>query len=131
MGELSGPSQHPGIGQLRGRATRPNAFGSLGAFGSVFAQELELIAGGRRRAGLSRLALRTGDHLAAQSRVARQDAEVAEQMEARWGHTSDQASCARHQALNVVDLVLPRLLIGEKIQGDDVAALGLGGFNAL
>jgi molybdenum cofactor cytidylyltransferase len=36
--------------------------------------------------------------------------------------------CARHQALNVVDLVLPRLLIGEKIQRDDVAALGLGGF---
>ena len=38
--------------------------------------------------------------------------------------------CARHQALNVVDLVLPRLLIGEKIQRDDVAALGLGGFIA-
>ena len=38
--------------------------------------------------------------------------------------------CARHLPLNVVDLVLPRLLIGEKIQGDDVAALGLGGFIA-
>jgi len=31
---------------------------------------------------------------------------------------------------DVVDLVLPRLLIGEKIQQDDVAALGLGGFIA-
>jgi hypothetical protein len=53
-------------------------------------QKLELIATGRRRAGLSRIVRRTRDHLAAQSRVARQDAEVAEQMEARWRHSSDE-----------------------------------------
>jgi molybdenum cofactor cytidylyltransferase len=35
--------------------------------------------------------------------------------------------CARYPALNVVDLVLPRMLTGERIGRDDVAALGAGG----
>jgi molybdenum cofactor cytidylyltransferase len=38
--------------------------------------------------------------------------------------------CARQPALNVVDFVLPRLLSGERITQDDVAALGLGGMIA-
>jgi molybdenum cofactor cytidylyltransferase len=35
--------------------------------------------------------------------------------------------CSRHPAHNVVDLVLPRLLAGERMGRDEVAALGAGG----
>lgn len=35
--------------------------------------------------------------------------------------------CARSLARNVVDLVLPRLLVGERLTREDVACLGLGG----
>jgi molybdenum cofactor cytidylyltransferase len=35
--------------------------------------------------------------------------------------------CSRHPAHNVVDLVLPRLLAGERMGRDDVASLGIGG----
>jgi methylmalonyl-CoA mutase cobalamin-binding subunit len=36
--------------------------------------------------------------------------------------------CARGLKRNVVDLVLPRLLLGDRLERRDVAALGLGGF---
>lgn len=35
--------------------------------------------------------------------------------------------CARGMRRNVVDLVLPRLLLGDRLKREDVAALGLGG----
>lgn len=35
--------------------------------------------------------------------------------------------CARSRHINVIDLVLPRLLAGERVQGGDLAALGEGG----
>jgi molybdopterin biosynthesis enzyme len=36
--------------------------------------------------------------------------------------------CARGLKRNVVDLVLPRLLLGDRLERGDIAALGLGGF---
>jgi molybdenum cofactor cytidylyltransferase len=36
--------------------------------------------------------------------------------------------CAQSLKRNVVDLVLPRLLLGDRLDRRDVAALGLGGF---
>ncbi|MFQ5576662.1 MAG: molybdopterin-binding protein [Anaerolineae bacterium] len=36
--------------------------------------------------------------------------------------------CARSAARNVVDMVLPRLLLGDRLNRADVAALGLGGY---
>ncbi|MGD8489009.1 MAG: molybdopterin-binding protein [Anaerolineae bacterium] len=36
--------------------------------------------------------------------------------------------CARGLKRNVVDLVLPRLLLGDRLERRDIAALGLGGF---
>lgn len=36
--------------------------------------------------------------------------------------------CARGLRRNVVDLVLPRLLLGDRLERQDIAALGLGGF---
>ena len=36
--------------------------------------------------------------------------------------------CAKGLKRNVVDLVLPRLLLGDRLDRRDVAALGLGGF---
>ena len=36
--------------------------------------------------------------------------------------------CAKGLKRNVVDLVLPRLLLGDRLARQDVAALGLGGF---
>jgi molybdenum cofactor cytidylyltransferase len=36
--------------------------------------------------------------------------------------------CARGLKRNVVDLVLPRLLLGDRLDRNDIAALGLGGF---
>ena len=36
--------------------------------------------------------------------------------------------CAKGLKRNVVDLVLPRLLLGDRLQRRDIAALGLGGF---
>ena len=36
--------------------------------------------------------------------------------------------CARGLKRNVVDLVLPRLLLGDRLERMDIAALGLGGF---
>ncbi len=38
------------------------------------------------------------------------------------------AMCAKGRKRNVVDLVLPRLLLGDRLAREDVAALGLGGF---
>ena len=36
--------------------------------------------------------------------------------------------CAKGMKRNVVDLILPRLVLGDHLGGDDIAALGLGGF---
>jgi len=36
--------------------------------------------------------------------------------------------CAKGLKRNVVDLVLPRLLLGDRLKRRDIAALGLGGF---
>jgi molybdopterin biosynthesis enzyme len=36
--------------------------------------------------------------------------------------------CAKALKRNVVDLVLPRLLLGDRLERADIAALGLGGF---
>jgi molybdenum cofactor cytidylyltransferase len=35
--------------------------------------------------------------------------------------------CARSRKVNVVDWVLPRLLVGDKLSREDVVALGAGG----
>jgi hypothetical protein len=36
--------------------------------------------------------------------------------------------CAKGLRRNVVDLVLPRLLLGDRLGRPEIAALGLGGF---
>jgi hypothetical protein len=36
--------------------------------------------------------------------------------------------CARNPAPNIVDLILPRLLLGDRLEQCDMAQFGLGGY---